>query len=241
MLKGNKARALLAVGALLAAGPVIAAGAAPEQKGTNRAAAAGKESEQSQAVSQRVLAYQLANWGKANNDPQALILAAKMLNNAPASDNGPQGTNQPQKGAPAAGQPPASTKPAITTASLLGEARTMANGDRYVLQQASLVEGSASKGVVDGPFDYYRDIAARTVYSIDFTARAGEVLRVGAAGDGDTDVDIRLIDGNGNVVCQDLDRDPWGVCAVTPAWTGRFRLQVINNGNVWTRTHIVTN
>lgn len=236
----SKAMGLALLAGLVVAMPAVAETSAVE-KGVNKAAVAAAPGPSAEVVAQRTLAYQIAGWGKANNNAQALLLAARMLQDAPASSDGAAGTNTPLKDAPAAGTAPASLRAPVTAQSLLNDAKALANGDRYVMQQAAMLEGNASKGVVSGAIDIVRDIPARTVHSITFTARAGERLSVRAIGDGDTDVDVVLKDENGRVVCNDDDPDTWGGCDVTPAWTGRFTMDVINNGSVWTRTHIITN
>ena len=49
------------------------------------------------------------------------------------------------------------------------------------------------------------------------------------------------LDEFGEEVCEDRAYDHYPVCTVIPAFTGRFRVDIINRGRVWTRTQILSN
>jgi hypothetical protein len=76
-----------------------------------------------------------------------------------------------------------------------------------------------------------RVYAGRTdVYRRTFSAY--EPAYVLVSGDGDTNLDCRVYDENGNLV--DSDTDGTDDCVLTwmPRWTGRFRLEVKNLGRI---------
>lgn len=221
-----------AVGALAVAGSVGAANtpaaAAPAAK-TEDAAIAG--------AAKLETAYRLVAYGREKSDPQALILAAKMMNEVGSQAGDAKGT---VKGGDAS-KDTKTAKPELTAASLLDEAEGLARGDEAVSTQIAAVRASAQKGFVGGPRRSVIRIPARSVWSWTGSAKAGEQAIAIAQGDGDTDLDMKVYDGNGNLVCEDTLLDYTPACQWTPAWTGSFRLELINNGNVYTDTVFVTN
>ena len=92
-----------------------------------------------------------------------------------------------------------------------------------------------------GPIVGQRDIAARAVYRFEVAARGGEALRVAAIGDGDTDIDLVVRDLSGATVCEDRAKDHYPVCTVFPGANGRFGVEIVNHGRVWTRVQILSN
>jgi len=52
-------------------------------------------------------------------------------------------------------------------------------------------------------------------------------------GDGDTDLDLYVYDENGNCVGSDDDRLDYCVVRITPRWTGKFEIRIVNRGNVY--------
>ena len=183
-------------------------------------------------------AYRLAAYGRDKSDPQALILSAKMMNEVGAQSAEIKGTTSTD------GPPHANTKtakPLVTAASLLDEAEGLARGDQAVLTQIAEVRASAQKGFVGGVRRTVIRIPARSVWSWSGTAIAGQQAIAIANGDGDTDIDMKVFDNNGNLVCQDVLNDYTPACQWTPAWSGNFTLQVVNNGSVYSDTVFVTN
>ena len=75
------------------------------------------------------------------------------------------------------------------------------------------------------------------VYTVTF--RGGVEAWVYVSGDGDTDLDILVYDENGNFVCDDESCDDSG-CTFTPRWTGKYKIKVVNKGNVYNQYQITT-
>ena len=69
------------------------------------------------------------------------------------------------------------------------------------------------------------------VYYVEFYG--GEEVCVLVFGDGDTDLDIYIYDENDNLIESDTDMLDTCVCTWTPKWTGEFRIEVKNLGNVY--------
>ena len=227
----------LAIG--LVAGPALAQ--AVDQTGRNEGTVKAPPSPEEGAVRTIEAAASLANWARTNRDADGLITAARMLKSVPTKDGPVTGTLE----GPVA-TTPAPNRPVMTSATLLTEARGFARGDRATLAKIRAVETAASRGVVSSSFGSgairtVRDVSANATWRFTVDARGGSSLRVLAIGDGDTDVDMVMKDQNGNVVCRDLDVDERALCDITPAWSGRFTVEVINTGSVWTRTMVITN
>jgi hypothetical protein len=213
-----------------------------DQTGRNEATIKAPASQEEAAVNTIATATSLAAWARTNRDADGLITAARMIKGVPTTDNPVTGTLE----GPAATTPAPNCPSTSTPTALLAEARTLARGDRALLAKIRAVETEASKGVVSsaygrGALRMVRDIPANSTWRFTVDARGGSLLRIHAAGDGDTDVDMVIRDQNGNEVCADRDYDAIPQCAFTPSWTGRFTVQLINNGSVWTRTSVISN
>ena len=81
---------------------------------------------------------------------------------------------------------------------------------------------STTERVYSNSTDVYRE-----------TFYGGEEVCVLVVGDGDTDLDLYIYDENGNLIESDTDILDTCVCTWTPKWTGEFRIEVKNLGNVY--------
>jgi hypothetical protein len=179
-------------------------------------------------VSQAVMAAELADWGRRNDDPGALIMAARVLAEVPMRAG---------EGAGAA---------FLTPGRLLDEAAVMSEGHPAWLDAIDQVRESGVRGVRSSPFGEgpiftVKDIQARETYGFEVEARAGEVLRIAAIGDGDTDIDLVIRDAHGGLVCEDGFGDHYPVCTISPREGGRMRIDIVNRGAVWTKVQILSN
>lgn len=193
------------------------------------------------AIHQAVTAARLAAWGRKSADSQALILAARMLAEIPVR------YAETDLGEPAEIEPPAGPQPEpFTVTGLLNEAEALSRGDGQTLADIEAVRAAATRGVADSPFGRgpilaRRDIQARTTYWFEADVKGGEILRVAAIGDGDTDVDMIVRGADGAVLCEDGQYDHFPVCTLTPRGDARLRVEIINRGAVWTRVRILSN
>ena len=215
---------------------------AAERSGTNQAERSGTESPAARGVTAARDALALAQRARSSRDGLAMLVAARELRAAGLqSTAGPETATMANPGAAGASAGAAPTTPAPTAESLFAEARTLARGDRDLLRRIDQAERTQARGLIGGGQTFVRDINADSHINWRVTARGGEIWRVGAMGDGDTDVDIQVIDENGNVVCQDTGTSSTALCTLTPRWTGQFTVRIINWGRVWTRTVIASN
>jgi hypothetical protein len=83
------------------------------------------------------------------------------------------------------------------------------------------------------------DARSTNIYNVPFEGGAPALFTV--RGDGDTDLDLYVYDENGNLICSDTDYTDQLVCSWSPRWTGMFRIEVRNLGNVYNRYQVRTN
>lgn len=215
-------------GALIFA--ILAGCAAAQDSALPAGAGLAQESPSPEAfgVAQAVTAAELAAWGRRNRDPGALIMAARVLHEVPF---------RPGENAGEA---------FLTPSNLLDEAEALSEGHPAWLDAIAQVRESGVRGVRTSPFGRgpiftVKDIQARETYWFEVEARAGEVLRVAAIGDGDTDIDMAVRDATGSLVCQDGYGDHYPVCTVPMRSGGRMRIDIVNRGAVWTKVQILSN
>lgn len=76
------------------------------------------------------------------------------------------------------------------------------------------------------------------VYRVTF--QRGVEAWVYVSGDGDTDLDLLVYDENDNFVDSDDRGEDPGFCSFTPRWTGKYKIKVVNKGNVYNQYQITT-
>lgn len=69
----------------------------------------------------------------------------------------------------------------------------------------------------------------------------GRVATAVVVGDGDTDIDLYVYDNNGNLIAKDEDGTDRCVAVWTPAWTGAFKIVIVNRGKVYNNYEMATN
>jgi len=178
-------------------------------------------------IAQLVTAAGLADWGRAHDDPGALIMAARIVAEVPLRHQGDQ-------------------PPVLTFEGLLAEAEAMAGGQPAYLAAIEQVRSQGVRGVVSSPFGRgpiatVKDVRARETFGFELDARAGEILRIAAIGDGDTDIDLIIRDADGRLLCRDGFGDHYPVCTLMPRAGGKVRVNVVNRGEIWTKVQILSN
>ncbi len=178
-------------------------------------------------VTQVVTAAELAAWGRDRGDAGALIMAARLLAEVPVRQ--------------ADGE-----SPFLTAASLLDEAAAMAGDNPGVVDAIDRLRDPLTRGVRSstfgaGPVLTVKSLQARERWAFDVEARGGEILRVAAIGDGDTNIDLVVRDARGAVVCRDGFGDHYPVCTVSPRAGGQMQVDIVNRGDVWTKVQVLSN
>jgi len=213
--------------------------AADDKKGSNATADVKIKDEGSQ-VQQVRAAMETAAWGRANKNPAALAIAAKMLEGV-----SPKEIDKLQKeesGTAAAGDEKKTTK--VTAETLMAEAKALAGDskDAQAAIDAVTKAGVASRGAVGGAIARYGDVVkGNFINTYTVTFRGGELAEVGTWGDGSTNLDLFVYDENGNLIAQDTGPGDRCYVALTPKWTGVFKVRVINRGALWNAYNFYTN
>lgn len=179
---------------------------------------------------QAMAANRVAEFARRQGDPQAMIIAARMLMEVPIKD--------------AAGSATGSPAP-FSADALLDEAKVLAKGDSALLMQINVAR-AGSRGVLSSAFGtglvrIIKDVSAKAVYAFPIKAKSGELLRVGAIGDRSTPMGMRLLDSKGKVVCSDPGGSFSPVCSVKPSATTDYKVEVTNQGAAPTRAVILSN
>lgn len=184
------------------------------------------------------LARQLARYGEANQDAEALVLAADILLRSGAQE---LEVEKEQKGE-GTGDGPAAAEGDITPGRLVEMARTLAEpGSPAFLMIEELESRPVDRGARGGPRVANDCVLALTsdLYSVSF--RGGEEAIVSVAGDGDTDLDVYVYDENGRLIVSDTGYSDRALVAWRPIWTGPFVIEIRNLGLVYNCYGLATN
>lgn len=229
-----KVMAALLGASVLAGAPVVAQDAKP----TNKSETELELTEGGKMVEKAALGYRLAEYARANDDAQAMLVAARILKGISLRDS----DNKGEIVATGDGEADAGEDGAMVTAdTLLDEAAKLAADDDDLLDMIEETRAAENRGAVGGPIGLRRWVPRATEWNIDFTARGGEPLLVAARRDSGTPVDMKVYDENGYLVCQDMSHNVVLRCRVDPAWTGPFRVKLINHGSIGTGVQLLTN
>lgn len=197
-----------------------------------------KSSTTSLPMDRIIMADSLIAYGDAENDPIALILAAKVKKQVGETvvtyDKKIEGSGE------AKGD---KKEPSDFTSvdAVLARAKDLANGRKDLLAMIADVEEMSSRGDVTGP-NYHKDaIMPQHIDIYEVVFEGGETAQVVVNGDGDTDLDLFITDENGHDICSDADPTDIMICEFTPKWTGQFTIKIKNLGSVYNAYTLRTN
>lgn len=182
------------------------------------------------------LGYQLAAWARSAGDADAMLAAARIV--AASGARTAQITRDTFRVAENAQTTPA--------AALAKEAVVLAPGDARIAAAAEAVRSSVARGFFGGPsgagpLALQRRLSARTGLAWSATARGGEMAIVSAVGDGDSNIDLKVTNGGGRVVCADRQRDYYPMCRWSVGRAGVYRIEVTNSGRVPSNVMVLSN
>ena len=108
---------------------------------------------------------------------------------------------------------------------------------------AGLLPATSHANAIDGPRANITNVDAHGSdrYVIGFYGGEQGVVRV--FGDGDTTLELKVYDVNGNLIGSDFDDDGSGYCEVRfmPRWTADFVIRIVNHGDVYNHYTLKTN
>jgi hypothetical protein len=187
-------------------------------------------------LGQLALSARVAEWGRADKNPLALIVAAQIRQQIGAKAI----ERSPEQSGEAAGA--ATTATEATVDGLLAEAKALAGKDATIAALADDVKSSATKGLVQGAgvsratlrsagTDWYRKLK--------FEGTRYAEAYVELSGNGN--VHVSVYDDAGNLVCRDPNPSAVAYCGWVPARTGTFDVKVENRSTAPVAYRMYTN
>lgn len=177
------------------------------------------------------LSARLYQAGVEASDPILILAAARLRKGL-----NPQPSPRAAEGGEAAADTP------LDWGAMLDTAEALAAGDEALLGVIGDVRDAGLKGVATGPV---YNIGALGPGKTDAypaeTFRGGEYAEVYVEAKSATDMNLRVFDGQGRLVCSDTDSSHIAYCGWTPAADGAFVMKVENKGATPATYALMTN
>jgi hypothetical protein len=205
-----------------------------QEKGTRQV-----QKQVSTEIEYMTLAKQLAQYGYEKELALPLLNAAQILIDISAGQLKVENTKR--------GEGNEGSKEAadisLDVTKLLADAESFSKNDKNVMGLVKSMREltASSRGRVGGPGYVIDKVMAEqgNIHEVNFTG--GEAAEVAVVGDGSTDLDLYIVDENGNMIA--MDEGDTDECYVIwkPNWTGIFYITVVNRGTVYNQYALVTN
>jgi len=226
--------------ALLAAPLLLPLDAAAQNRGPN-VETATEGQERDGPVARLHLAGELHAMAIRARDPVLALAAARLTQAVSLRQTERPGS---QTAGREADKPPADGPQGAEA--MLATARALAGGSaplRALIEQAA--QPQASRGRMSGPLTGTIVMQPQAQWRSDpqqgLVFRAGERAEVAIQGDGDTDVDLFVLDEMGTEICRRVGPTDREFCAWTPRWTGEFTITLRNLGDRPNRVRLISN
>lgn len=128
-----------------------------------------------------------------------------------------------------------------TADTMLTKARDLARDDAATL---GLIDGTMAEGQggsTDRAVTWASHLPAGQTDIWEVPLNGTAHAEIAVIGDGDTNLDVSITDGNGNVFCHDVSWSDALYCDFTPAWDGYFYVTVQNTGGMRNSYYLITN
>lgn len=185
-------------------------------------------------------AYDLFAYGKQNKDALAVITAAKIMATTPVSESKATVEEKVEDGADTKEEGEGAAAPATLDDMLNEAAKLSADNDTYK-ELIEDVKAAKPRGRVAGPGRLVKGLLAGRTHIIKERFAARRVAQITLIGDGDTNLDMVVLDQNGNVICKDKSYSDKLRCRFTPKWTGTFAIGIRNQGRIRNTYVLLTN
>lgn len=116
---------------------------------------------------------------------------------------------------------------------IIAAAMRFANGEESI--QAMIKSVGTTRGRVGGPVRHHDNIPAHSTHIYRILFKGGEPVMVSLSGDGDTDLEMYIYDEDDNMVYDDAVFCSANEPIFTPKWTSRYKIKIVNKGNVYNR------
>jgi hypothetical protein len=234
--------ALIAVLVAAVANPLVAEEAKKGPDARETAKPKAPADSNAEAIERLALAYSLVDYGRKNKSPEALLTAARILNETPTGDLEAKPETEKDKDAGAAEEKKTDKAASLEPADLIKEAKALAADNPHIAALADrALTAPRTRGAVGGPRIgiYSVDAYSTHIFTVDF--RGGELASVALSGDGDTDLDLYVYDEYGNLMDYDDDYTDDCIAIWAPSRTAPFTIRVRNRGPVYNIYTIATN
>ncbi|EFL89316.1 hypothetical protein [Ahrensia sp. R2A130] len=185
-------------------------------------------------------AYDLYAYGTENNDALAVIAAAKIIATTPVSDSEIEVEEKVEDGADTTEEADKTTAP-TTLEDMLATASKLAGDNETYKGLIEDVKAEQPRGRLRGPGRLVKGLLAGRTHIIRDTFEGGSLAQVTLIGDGDTNLDMVVLDQNGNTVCKDRSYSDKLRCSWYPRWTGTFSIGIRNQGRIRNTYVLLTN
>lgn len=205
-----------------------------QDKGTQKV-----QKQVSPEIEYMTLAKQLAQYGYEKEMALPLLNAAQILIDISAGQLKVENTTR--------GEGDKGTKESVEISldvtKLLADAETFSKNDKNVMGLIKSMREltASSRGRVGGPGYVLDKVLGEyaNIHEVSFTG--GEAAEVAVVGDGTTDLDLYIMDQNGNLIAMDEGETDECYVIWKPNWTGVFFITVLNRGTVYNDYALVTN
>ena len=208
-----------------------------DQSGTN---AAQSSAEAGGAVAQLAMAQDLFSYGVAQSDALSVLVAARIAGSVTTEDGAREIVQSPREGADLPEEGEGADAPADAE-TMLSVAMDLAGTDAGLIGLIEDARAEGSRGRVGGAVKQLSRLPAgyRDTFNVGFYG--GQLAEIAILGDGDADLDLSVLDENGNTICLDRSFSDQLYCSFTPVWTGNFTIVVDNVGRIRNSYYILTN
>ena len=208
-----------------------------DQSGTN---AAETSAEAGGAVAQLAMAQDLYSYGVAQSDALSILVAARIAGSIATEEGAREIVQTPREGADLSETGEGADAPADAER-MLAVAMELAGTDAGLIGLIEDARAEGSRGRVGGAVKQLSRLPAgyRDTFNVGFYG--GALAEIAILGDGDADLDLSVLDENGNTICLDRSFSDQLYCSFTPVWTGNFTIVVDNVGRIRNSYYILTN
>lgn len=189
-------------------------------------------------VARMFFAQELYAQGIADRDALVVLAAARMA----AAIKVRAATLTPQT-SPPAGAVAGEAMPGdrVGAARMLAEARRLAASDEAALSLVDAVEAETPGAQAGGVSEAAGVLAPGQTETWSLPFYSGVLAEVAIVGDGNSGLDVRVADENGNPMCVRLGPGDRAYCDWVPAWNGYFKVVVSNPGDAANGYRLFTN
>jgi hypothetical protein len=185
-------------------------------------------------VARLILAHQLYAFGIANKDLLTVLNAARL-----ATSVMPTNTDRPHEttGSPSAAIAPIPTSPA----QMFDAAATLAAENDALLDLIDSSRREVPFTPVITVVSSKSNLAAAETDTWPVPFFGASLAEVAILGSGTGNLDLKITDENGNLICQDIGPSDTAYCSFYPAQNGTFLMMVINTGPAANAYLLLTN